>query len=627
MPSSGFSVVIAASDKASGVIDGVNKRISAMRAPAERVQKSLSKFADVSGLNAVGKGFASISHGALDAMRSVARCIEPLAAITGAVSLAGMVRLVQVWGQFGSQLGFAAQRIGITASQLQSLQGAAALAGASSGSLTSGLQNLGQTMYDAVGGRAPEAAALMNQLGVAFDDGTKHARKVTDVLPQLADKIAGIKDPFTQARVATALFGGAAEDLLPFLRKGSAGIAEYTAKAQRYGVLNDAAVAGANRMRESWAGMDLAVTGLSNSIAEKLAPIVSPLLDQMSNWIAANREWLATNIGDAVKGLADWLKQVDFKQIVTDVKDFARHANDVAQSLGGWKNVLEGIVAIKIASWASGAIGPLTGLIRLLAIIPGSGVTAEAVGGAIALTGAGIGDKDANPQARFRVSKPAGPHGAGGTLDTDNKTGPASNWIDRQLQAIGIEGTPQTSAGPGTAGALSYFQSHGWTKNQAAGIVANLQAESGLRPNLPGDGGAAYGAAQWHKDRQDNFKKWAGHDIRGSSLAEQYGFVNYELTKGTEQGAGRRLRGATNADDAGAIVSRYYERPAAKDEAAAHRGAAAAQIASAAPATGGVKVDTHVTITDKRTTSTSRASASGIATAATPRVETSPVYA
>jgi len=556
-----------------------------------------------------------------------------------------MIRLVQVWGQFGSQLGFAAQRLGITATQLQSLQGAAALAGASSGSLTSGLQNLGQTMYDAVGGRAPEAAALFNQLGIAFDDGTKHARKVTDVLPQLADKIAGIKDPFTQAKVATALFGGAAEDLLPFLRKGAAGIAEYTAKAQRYGVLNDAAVAGANRMRESWAGMELAVTGLSNSIAEKLAPIISPILDQMANWIAANREWLASNIGDAVKGLVGWLKQIDFKQIVTDVKSFATQANAVAQSLGGWKVVLEGILALKVASWASGAIGPLSAMVRLLALIPGSGVSAgaaaEAVGGAIALTGAGIGDKDANPQARFRVPKPGGAHGAGGTPDTDNKTGSVSSWIDRQLQAIGIEGKPQAAAGPGAGGALKYFMGQGWSKNQAAGIVANLQAESGLKPNLYGDGGAAYGAGQWHKDRQANFAKWAGHDIRHSTLAEQYGFVNYELTKGTEQGAGRRLRGATSAGDAGAIVSRYYERPAAKDEAAANRGAAAATLAAATPdgvanaavasaapsaAGGGVKVDTRVTITDKRTTSTSRASATGIASASPPRVETSPVY-
>ena len=83
-----------------------------------------------------------------------------------------------------------------------------------------------------------------------------------------------------------------------------------------------------------------------------------------------------------------------------------------------------------------------------------------------------------------------------------------------------------------------------------------------FRSNAVGDGGNAYGIGQWHSDRQDAFKKLFGIDIRKSTLDQQLQFANYELTQGNEQSAGRRLRGATNAADAGALVSRYYERPA-----------------------------------------------------------------
>ena len=79
---------------------------------------------------------------------------------------------------------------------------------------------------------------------------------------------------------------------------------------------------------------------------------------------------------------------------------------------------------------------------------------------------------------------------------------------------------------------IKYFMSQGWSAAQAAGIVANLDKESGLTAGKFGDNGKAYGLAQWHKDRQDAFKKWSGHDIQHSSLAEQYAFVNQELTKG-----------------------------------------------------------------------------------------------
>ena len=122
--------------------------------------------------------------------------------------------------------------------------------------------------------------------------------------------------------------------------------------------------------------------------------------------------------------------------------------------------------------------------------------------------------------------------------------------------------------------AVAYFVGQGWTPAQAAGIVASLVAESNLNPAAVGDGGAAYGIAQWHPDRQANFAAVIGKDIRGSSLAEQLAFVHAELT-GTEKAAGDALRSCTTAREAGACVSARYERPANKDAEATRRGALA----------------------------------------------------
>lgn len=126
--------------------------------------------------------------------------------------------------------------------------------------------------------------------------------------------------------------------------------------------------------------------------------------------------------------------------------------------------------------------------------------------------------------------------------------------------------------------AMDYFVGQGWTPAQAAGIVANLQRESNFRADAVGDGGQAYGIAQWHPDRQANFQRFTGHSIRQSTYAEQLAFVNYELTRGAETSAGNRLRNAGDATTAGSIVSRYYERPADANGEASQRGALAAQI-------------------------------------------------
>lgn len=129
---------------------------------------------------------------------------------------------------------------------------------------------------------------------------------------------------------------------------------------------------------------------------------------------------------------------------------------------------------------------------------------------------------------------------------------------------------------------VAKFQEKGWTKEQAAGIVANLKQESGSTFNhqAVGDRGKAYGIAQWHPDRQADFKAWAGKDIRESTRDEQIAFVDYELRQGKEKAAGDKLRQATTAGEAGAIVSRHYERPMRKDEEAANRSASAEKIAA-----------------------------------------------
>lgn len=107
---------------------------------------------------------------------------------------------------------------------------------------------------------------------------------------------------------------------------------------------------------------------------------------------------------------------------------------------------------------------------------------------------------------------------------------------------------------------ISELIKKGWSKEQAAGIAANLHEESGYKTDIVGDGGKAYGIGQWHPDRQANFKKAMGKDIRGSSLADQVAFVDWEL-RNTEKGAGNKLANARSAREAGGIVSKYYERP------------------------------------------------------------------
>jgi hypothetical protein len=109
--------------------------------------------------------------------------------------------------------------------------------------------------------------------------------------------------------------------------------------------------------------------------------------------------------------------------------------------------------------------------------------------------------------------------------------------------------------------AMSFFMSNGWTKNQAAGIVGNLQQESGkdLDPHAKNSIGM-YGLAQWDTNRRKGFTKLFKKPIYGSTFEEQLQYIQHELTIGEEKGAGNALKKAKTATEAAMIVEAKYER-------------------------------------------------------------------
>ncbi len=161
----------------------------------------------------------------------------------------------------------------------------------------------------------------------------------------------------------------------------------------------------------------------------------------------------------------------------------------------------------------------------------------------------------ANPQIRnpnliYPGQSIAIPSGGNASGNTGAAQGPS-----------GVSGATPGSQQERINQAMGFFESQGWTHAQAAGIVGNLQAESGVDPNRGQDGGGpGYGLAQWEGPRQRDFANWAGHDIHQSTFREQLEFIQHELTT-TESSAGNALRGATTASDAAQIVCNRYERP------------------------------------------------------------------
>jgi len=193
---------------------------------------------------------------------------------------------------------------------------------------------------------------------------------------------------------------------------------------------------------------------------------------------------------------------------------------------------------------------------------------------------------DANPQIQNpdlifpgqRVNVPGAP--SSGAEPPSEGAEPPTEGAAPPSEGAGVDGTTGVDAIGPNAGlneraqaAMRYFESQGWSKEQAAGIVANLIYESGGQLNhrqAQFGGGPGFGLAQWEGPRQADFKRVMGVDIRESTFEQQLAFVQWELNN-TESAAGNALRGAGTAAQAADVFLRRFERPRDPDASEAER--------------------------------------------------------
>lgn len=316
-----FAIVISANDRATASIRRINNSMERMVRPVTNVQRSMRSLTREVGKNVAVKSLSGISRAAEGAAASISKIVAPMSAIIGIGSIAGMVALVNSWGKLGIEVTQTAGLLGAGTDSLQSLRGAAELAGLSSNTLTGGLTALRQVMQDAKWGRNADVVALMQRLGINFRTTSTGAIDVVRSLKDISNAIAAQPDIGAKHTIAQAFN---LEPLLPLLMKGAQGIDDFEQRAKSLGlVLDGRALAAAKRYGESILQLDGAMTGLRYSITGALAPAFTPLINQFTKWIELNRDPIAKAVGDGVEKLATWAKQIDFKQIFADVKEVA----------------------------------------------------------------------------------------------------------------------------------------------------------------------------------------------------------------------------------------------------------------------------------------------------------------
>lgn len=136
--------------------------------------------------------------------------------------------------------------------------------------------------------------------------------------------------------------------------------------------------------------------------------------------------------------------------------------------------------------------------------------------------------------------------------------------------------------------AYRYLVNKGLSKEAAAGIVGNLQAESGLDTTIKGtaDDKGSIGIAQWHSGRKRGLLNFAKQQNREyDNLDLQLDYIIYELDQPEYKTARNKINIAKSPQEAALAFMNHYEKPAewAKKQSRGQRVGVAESLYSTIP--------------------------------------------
>ena len=391
----GYSVTFSVVDDATKQIDAINRRIAAMRAPMERLSKQVSRFVDVSGLGRVAKGFEWIASAATSVLRTMVEIVPVLGAITGAASIAGMVKLVSTYTSWSQALTQTASNLGVTTQQLQKFEDATRLAGGNVADMDAGLKSL----YDAStrvfrGDASADQVGWFNRLNVNIRDATGHLRSLGDLMPEVVAKIGAMKDPGDRAAASAALLGDANNNLVETFRRSHQSFGQWLTDAGRYTELSDKQKGQLQAFAEAQGHVATAFDHLGQQISATLANNLTPLMNMLGDFVDKHQADIIAAVDRISQAFSDWLQNPDnWKKIEEGLTSVVEGLKWVSTHLGEIKLAAEAVAAVFAFKWAVGivaAIAQVTSAIGtavgLTGVVAGSGLMG-ALAGVAALAG------------------------------------------------------------------------------------------------------------------------------------------------------------------------------------------------------------------------------------------------
>jgi hypothetical protein len=264
------------------------------------------------------KSFGRLQSAMPSLRRAAIGATAAIAGLGGALAV-----IVKTTANSYDQIAKLGTQLGVTTEFLSSMQHAADLSGIRIGTLNKSVAML-QVRIGEAGRGIGEAKNAFESLGIQIHDTSGQLLTAEQIMPQLADAFHNMENATMRAEAASKIFGQRGMAMIQMFKNGSAGLAEMTAEAEKFGlVVSQEAAANAEEFNDSLTRVTGAFKGIKNAIAEQFFPELAKSSNKMADWIAQNREMIAIKTAEWFRNVADMMIAVGnaFKWIDDNITD------------------------------------------------------------------------------------------------------------------------------------------------------------------------------------------------------------------------------------------------------------------------------------------------------------------
>lgn len=372
-----FEMVIGAVDKLSAPFAAINNSIARNTEGLKRLKESVSSLNREAGFTTLSKSAGN----ALSSIRNVGtegrNMVAGLSGMVGKVSLilggasGGFLALARSTANAGDAAAKASKRAGTSARTWQEYAYAASLSDASNEQLQKSFIKIQDAAVKAFKGDKSARSALKD-LGIAFKNTKGEVRNADNLFMDLAAKVQKLNAAGEEAKAAnlvSKLLGEDGVKLLPMLGSGADGLREMRREAHALGlVLSGEDAKASEDFNDEITRMTSGLKGIGFTIGRELIPFFTEIAKKVTAWTKTNREAIGSGFAEFMQKLRDRLPQIiaGIGAVVAAAQGFIQVADSMAQSVGGWENVLKGIafllggkflLAIGLAAKAIAALG------------------------------------------------------------------------------------------------------------------------------------------------------------------------------------------------------------------------------------------------------------------------------